>query len=213
MNMATQSAEQALLILRDTGQFQWYVIPFLLIVLYIYAIEIEKKNWNGILAALAFWGMDWINEIWNALVFKANQYAAVWMAPGDTAFLILIGLNIEITMMFAIMGIVSTKMLPPNSDQKIKSIPKWVIFAGINSIACVIVEIILNLSNALIWEYSWWSIQSPWLIWVIGYMPFWLMAYWIYHMKEMKKKVITVSIIWAIIAISLIVFMGILKWI
>ena len=42
--MPTASARQALSILRDAGQFQWHVIPLLLLVLYVYANEIERRN-------------------------------------------------------------------------------------------------------------------------------------------------------------------------
>ena len=101
----TESAAQALSILRDPSLFQWYLIPFLLILIYIYHNEARHKNWNSIFAGLALWGCDWFNEIWNALVFHFTQYAPVWGAPGKTAYLILIGLNIEITMMFLIMGV------------------------------------------------------------------------------------------------------------
>lgn len=100
--MPTQAALQALSILRDASQFQWYVITLLLVVIYIYASEISAKNYRAVFAALAFWGMDWFNEIWNALVFHFTNYAAVWMAPGKTSYLILIGLNIEISMMLCI---------------------------------------------------------------------------------------------------------------
>ena len=72
---------------------------------------------------LAFWGMDWFNEIWNALVFHFSGYAPVWGAPGDTAFLILIGLNIEICFMFAIAGIAFGKLLPADARMKILGIP------------------------------------------------------------------------------------------
>ena len=112
----TEYAQQALAILRDASQFKWYVIPLLAVVFYIYTVEVEKKNWSLVLAGLAFWGMDWFNEIWNALVFHFTDYAPVWGAPGNTAFLILIGLNIEITFMFAVSGIIWTKMLP--ADRK-----------------------------------------------------------------------------------------------
>lgn len=67
--MPTKSAFQALSILRDPSQFQWYVIIFFLIVLYIYFVEVSKKNWSRVFAGLALWGMDWFNEIWNALFF------------------------------------------------------------------------------------------------------------------------------------------------
>ena len=56
--MPTRSAIQALAILRDPSQFQWFVIPFLLIVFYIYFVEIGQKNWSRVLAGLALWGMD-----------------------------------------------------------------------------------------------------------------------------------------------------------
>src|SRR5690625_2288848 len=102
-----ESASRALSILRDPSHFQWYVIPLLLLVLYVYAEQAKAQRWPVILAGLAFWCMDWINEIWNALVFHFTGFAPVWGAPGDTAYLILIGLNIEICMMFAVMGVFS----------------------------------------------------------------------------------------------------------
>ena len=93
----TDAAQSALSILRDPAQFKWYVIPLLALVFYVYTVEVEKKNWSLVLAGLAFWGMDWFNEIWNSLVFHFTGYAPVWGAPGgNTAFLLLIGLNIEI---------------------------------------------------------------------------------------------------------------------
>ena len=58
--MFTDSANRALAILRDGTQFQWYVIPLLAFVFYVYTVEVEKQNWNLVLAGLAFWGMDWL---------------------------------------------------------------------------------------------------------------------------------------------------------
>jgi hypothetical protein len=120
--MPTEYAQQALSNLRDTSGFQWYVIPLLVIVLYIYHDQISRKNYSVVFAGLALWGMDWFNEIWNSLVFHFNGYAPVWAAPGETAYLILIGLNIEICFMFAILGIVTTVMLP-SKDTKILGLP------------------------------------------------------------------------------------------
>ena len=42
----TESASQALSILRDPSQFDWYVIPILVLVIYVYNVEVGKKNWN-----------------------------------------------------------------------------------------------------------------------------------------------------------------------
>ena len=53
--MLTNSALEASKILRDASQFQWYVIPLFALVVYVYSVEIEKKNWNLVFAGLAFW--------------------------------------------------------------------------------------------------------------------------------------------------------------
>ena len=71
----TDFAVQALSRLRDISNFQWYVIPLLSFAFYVYTVEAEKKNWNIILAGLAFWGADWLNEIINSLVLRFTGYA------------------------------------------------------------------------------------------------------------------------------------------
>jgi len=211
--MPTESAQQALAILRDPSQFQWYVIPLFALVVYVYAVEIERQRWDLIFAGLAFWGMDWFNEIWNGLVFHFTQYAPVWGAPGKTAFLILIGLNIEITFMFSISGVVFSKMLPQDKKLKILGIPNRLLFAIGGSIFCVFVEVLLNGANALTWEYPWWNASAPWLIFLIGYLPFFLVSFWVFDMPTLSQKIKTVGSILAFDVVCLVLFMGILKWI
>jgi hypothetical protein len=209
----TQAASEALKILRDGSLFQWYVITLFALAVYVYAAEVERQNWSLVFAGLAFWGMDWFNEIWNGLVFHFTQYAPVWGAPGKTAFLILIGLNIEICFMFAIAGIAFAKMLPAKKRVKILGVPNRLLFAVIGSIFCVIVEILLNSVNALTWDYAWWSTRAPWLIFLIGYLPFFLVSFWVFDMKSLRKKITTVGVIYAVDIISLVLFIGVLKWI
>jgi hypothetical protein len=101
------------------------VIPLLLVVISVYQVQISKKNWSVVLGGLALWECDWFNEIWNGLVFYFTQFAPVWDAPwGDTAYLILIGLNIEIRFMFASMGVAATLALPEGWKIKILGVPK-----------------------------------------------------------------------------------------
>src|SRR3990172_2399467 len=166
--MPTDAAVGALKILSDGSQFQWYVIPCLDFVLYVYAVEVERRNWNLVFAGLALWGMDWFNEIWNGLVFHFTQYAPVWGAPGRTAYLILIGLNIEICFMFAVAGLIVAKTLPRDKGTKILGLPNRLFLAITASVFCVIVELFLNAVDALTWEYSWWNARAPWLIIVFG---------------------------------------------
>jgi hypothetical protein len=209
----TEAAREALSILRDGSQFQWYVIPLFALVVYVYAVEMERRNWNLVFAGLAYWGMDWFNEIWNGLVFHFTQYAPVWGAPGKTAFLILIGLNIEITFMFAIAGIAFGKMLPKDKHMKVLGLPNRLLFAITGAIFCVFVEILLNSVGALTWEYPWWSARAPWLIFLIGYLHFFLVSFWVHDMEKIRSKAIAVGIIFAVDIIALILFGAILRWI
>ncbi len=211
--MPTESALEALKHLRDGSTFQWYVIPLFAFVVYVYAVEIEKKNWSLVFTGLAYWGMDWFNEIWNGLVFHFTQYAPVWGTPGKSAYTILIGLNIEICFMFAIAGIVFAKMLPKDRRLKILGIPNRLFYAIAGSIFTVFVEVLLNAVGALTWEYSWWNANAPWLIFLIGYFYFFLISFWVYDMKGLNKKAKVVGIIYGFDIICLILFGAILKWI
>jgi len=210
--MPTESAQQALSILRDGSQFQWYVIPLFAFVVYVYAVEVERRNWNLFFAGLAFWGMDWFNEIWNSLVFHFTNHAPVWGAPGQTAYLILIGLNIEITFMFAIAGITFGKMLPADWKLKILGIPNRLLFAIVGAAFCVFVEILLNSVGALTWEYPWWSAGAPWLIFLIGYLTFFLVSFWVHDLKTVRSKAIAVGALLSVDILAIIVFGVILNW-
>ena len=208
----TESARQAIAILRDPSQFQWTIVPILVIAIYIYNVEIAKKNWKAVLAGLAFWGMDWFNEIWNALVLHFSGYAPVWGAPGHTSFLILVGLNIEISLMFLMAGIVAVQGLPEDRDARILGIPNRLFLASLWSAFAVVVEMLLHAAGALTWDYSWWNVDAPYLIFLFGYMPFFVVAYWVHDMPTIRRQVLTVAAIYVIDVAALIVF-GVLGWI
>ena len=206
-------ALEALSRLRDGSNFQWYVIPLLAFVFYVYTVEAEKRNWNLVLAGLAFWGADWLNEIINGLVLRGTGYAPIWGEPGPTAYLILVGLNIETMFMFAVAGIIWTKMLHPDKNFKYLGIPnRWAVATG-GTIFSVFVEYLLNSVNALTWDYAWWNRGAPWLILIFGYLWFFVFAFWVFDMKEFKQKIQVVGTLWAVDIIALIVFAGFLKWI
>jgi hypothetical protein len=212
-SMPTEAAVKAQAILRDASAFQWYVIPLFALVVYVYAVEIERRNWNLLFAGLAFWGMDWFNEIWNSLVFHVTNYAPVWGAPGQTAYLILIGLNIEICFMFAIAGITFGKLLLPDKRTRILGIPNRLFIAVTGAAFCVFVEVLLNAIGALSWDYSWWSARAPWLIFLIGYLTFFLVSFWVHDMESIKKKAVVVGTIFAVDLLSILVFGVVLRWI
>src|SRR5919204_1857131 len=105
---ATLEAER---LVRDPHLFKWYAVALLAFVIYAYAVEAERERWDVVAAGLAVWLADWFNEIVNALVLKASGTAPLWAATGPTAYQFLIGLNVEISFMFALAGIVYAKLL------------------------------------------------------------------------------------------------------
>ncbi|MEU1431705.1 hypothetical protein ABZ412_32050 [Nocardia sp. NPDC005746] len=206
----TDHARVALELLRDSSQFKWYVIPLLLVVIYIYATEVERRNWNVLFAGLALWGMDLFNEIWNSLVFHGTGRAPVWAASGPTAYQILIGLNIEICFMFAIMGIAAAKMLPPK-ETRILGLPNRPVLIALNSAAAVGVEVLLNKMGVLTWDWSWWHAGFPFLIWLVGYVPFFAACFFVYDLPTVRAKAIAVGAILGVDALAIATF-GALGW-
>jgi hypothetical protein len=209
----TEASRQALEILRDTSLFQWYVVPLFALAVYVYAVEIERRNWSIVLAGLAFFGMDLFNETWNALVLHFTDRSAVWTTPGDTAYLILVGLTIEISFMFAVAGVAFVKLLPADKNMKILGIPNRWFFAVVNSVFCVFVEVLLNRAGALVWAYPWWNFPNVWLIVLFGYLPFMAVAFWVYDMERIRNKITVVSALYAVDLAAIIFFGVLLGWI
>jgi len=210
--MPTEFAQQAQDILRDHNQFQWYVISLLAIVTYIYSSEMYNKCLNAVFAGLAFWGADSINEIINSIFFHLNGRAPLWATPGDTAYLVLIGLNIEIMFMFSIAGIAWSKVLLPDPATRILGIPNRWFIALAGSAFCVLVEILLNRIDALTWDWPWWSASAPWLIFLVGYLWFFLIAFWVHDMNDIKRQTRVVGTLWGLVAILVLVFGVGLGW-
>jgi hypothetical protein len=209
----TEASRQALANLRDASHVSWYVVPLLALALYVYAVDAERRNWNAVFAGLAFWAMDWLNEIANGLILYATDRSALWTAPGDTAYLILVGLNIEICFMFSIAGIVVTKLLPRDKSLRVLGLPNRLFVGLAMSVFSVIVEIFLNGADMLIWEYSFWGVPHVWLIIVFGYLHFHLVAFWVYDMDDVGRQMRVVGALWAVVIVSLAVFGGALGWI
>ncbi|QLY31575.1 hypothetical protein H0264_04350 [Nocardia huaxiensis] len=206
----TEHARTALDLLRDSSQFKWYAIPLLLLVIYVYATEVERRNWNVLFAGIALWGMDLFNEIWNSLVFHATGRAPVWGATGPTAYQLLIGLNIEICFMFAIMGAAAAKMLPPK-ETRILGLPNRPVLIAVNAAAAVGVEVLLNKAGVLTWDWSWWQPSFPFLIWLIGYVPFFAACFYVHDLPTVRAKATTVGAILGVDAVAIAVF-GALGW-
>ena len=123
MTAVTDFTREAERLLRDPDQFKWYTVTLIAFVLYVYSVEVERRRWDIVLAGVALWLVDWFNEVVNALVLHLSDRAALWTVTGDTSYLILIGLTIEISFMFAVAVVVFAKVLPPDPRTRILGIP------------------------------------------------------------------------------------------
>lgn len=211
--MIAPSAAQAHALVRDASHFQWYVIPLFLLVIHAYGEQVAHKRWSVVLGGLTFWLLDWVNEIWNGLLFHFSGFAPAWGTPGSSAYVILIGLNVEISFMFAIMGLFAMRTLPADRQWRIAGLNNRWVFASANSVLCVLVEVGLNHIGALTWEWSAWGAQAPWLIWLIGYLPFFVVGYWVHDMDSVKRQASVVAGLAGFVALCLGVFAGVLGWI
>lgn len=200
--------DQALAILRKGDNFQWYVIAMLAFVVYVYANEYSRQNWKGIAAGLALYSVHWFYEILNALIQHFSGHA-FWTVPTGTAFLLLIGVGIELSLMFSIAGLVMSKFLPSDPKMKILGIKNRLFFAIVNAAFFSIIEIFLAKTPAFAWVYPWWG-AFP--VFITVYIPFFLAAFYCYDWKP-KTQVTFISVIAGLDVIMMVLFAGILKWI
>lgn len=214
----TEASRRALEGLRDFSTIKWYVVPLLLIVAYVITKEIKESrsggNWDPILAVLVLLGADFFNETWNGWVFHLSERSAVWTTPGDTALRVFVGWNIEIIFGFALFGLVYYHTLLPDRERKILGVPNRWFLAVLFAILAVIIEIVLNIGDHLVWEYSWWKLSwgGVWLIFLVGYFYWFVLINVMLGMKTMKNKLRLVGAIYALPVILNVIGLGILRW-
>jgi len=208
----TDAAREALDILRDGSTFQWSTVTLLGLVVYVYAVEVERRRWDILLAGLGFWFMDWFNELANSAIFHISDRAPLWAVTGDTSYLILIGLNVEISMLFLVSGIAFVKTLPPDRGLRILRVPnRWLLVFAF-SCFCVLVEVFLESTGYFTWEYWWWNTPFVPLIVVFGYMTFFAIAAWIYDMGDDRRRQLRVVGTLAAVDVVLGVVLGLAGW-
>jgi hypothetical protein len=200
--------EQALAILRSGSPFQWHVVTLLALVIYVYLNEISKKNWRGVAAGLALYMVHWLYEIANALIQHLSGHA-LWTVPTGTAFLLLIGVGVEISLMFSIAGLVLTKVLPSDPKARVLGINNRLVFVVANAGLFAIIELFLVRTPTFVWVYPWWG-AAP--VFLLVYVPFFLAAAWGYDAKP-RRGWTFIGGLSAMNAAALVVFAGVLRWI
>jgi len=198
----------ALAILRSGDLFQWYVVTLLALVVYVYANEISKRNWKPVAAGLALYMVHWFVEIVNALIQHFSGHA-LWTVPGGTAFLILVGVGVEISLMFAVAGLALSKLLPQDPQKKILGVNNRLFFAVTNAAIFAIAEILLVKTPVFVWVYPWWG-ATP--VFIAVYIPFFLVSFYCHDWRPRVQRIVLGSMA-LVNAAMLIVFAGVLRWI
>jgi hypothetical protein len=203
-----QATQQALSMLRSGENFQWYVITLFAFVVYIYFNEMSKGNWKGIAAGLSLYMTHWFFEILNALIQHFSGHA-LWTVPTGTAFLLLVGVGVELSLMFSVAGLIFSKLLPADPKTKILGINSRLFFAIFNAAFFSIFEIFLAKTPAFVWVYPWWGSLS---VFITVYLPFFLVSMYSYDWKPKVQKQVIGGLA-AVNVVMLVVFAGILQWI
>lgn len=196
---AMAAADAAKAAVRSVENFDWTFITLLALVLNgVYLVQIQKKNWNGIAAALALYGVHWLYEIANAVICHFSGYALWHVSPESSTFILLVGVSWELSLMFSTAGFM-VHMLPEDKDAKIFGINNRIFGAVAVALFFSVFEIFLASTPAFIWVYKWWGALP---VFITTYIPFFLAAFLIYD-KPRKTQKKFLGIVWGLVAILL----------
>ncbi len=200
--------QQALNILRNGENFQWYLLMGLAFVVYVYTTEMKNNNWKVVAAGFSYYMVHWFVEIVNGLIQHFSGHA-LWTVPSGTSFLLLIGVGAELSLMFMVSGLALSKLLPDDPKMKIFGINNRLLYIVGNAAFYSVFEIFLVRTPAFAWVYSWWG-AFP--VFVSVYIPFFAISVWCHDTQPAMQRIAILSML--IINVSMLtIFAGFLKWI
>lgn len=203
------------IIVRSNQNFNWTFIFILAVVFCVYWDNIKKKNFRAIEAGLALYGVHWLYEIANAIIAKVSGYP-LWAVTNDsTTFILLIGVCWELSMMFALAGIISFNMLPDDPNTRYLAKGKFkgfdCKFVGALSMALLfalfesfLAATSINGVKCFVWVYEWWGVIP---VFITTYVPFFLASNYVPFMKPKARKIFLI-VEWSLVAVLLVVLIA-----
>jgi len=104
--------------------------------------------------------------------------------PTGTAFLLLIGVGIEISLMFSIAGLALSKLLPPDPRAKILGVNSRLLFTIGWAAFFAVFELFLVQTPTFVWVYAWWGALS---VFVLVYIPFFAAAFYVHDWPPSRQ--------------------------
>ena len=195
---------------RSTENFNWTFIFILAVVFYVYWSEIHKKDYSAVFAGLALYGVHWLYEITNAIIGHCSGYPLWSVSNQSTTFILLIGVSWELSMMFALAGIISYKMIPHDHSKHYFSRIGKKQWKGIDCRLVVAIEMSLlfalfesflagTSNHSFIWVYKWWGVLP---VFITTYIPFFLASNYVPDMKPRNRNIFLIAE-WSLVAILL----------
>jgi hypothetical protein len=204
------ASQAALAQLRDPATFNWSPVYLLVLTQYLYVRQLRDKRSDVVAAGLAVWFADWINEILNSALMCWTGKAPLWAETGRTSYQILVGLNAETTLLFLLFGMSYAMLLPKDPRARILGINNRLLINLGLSIACVVVEVVLNRIGVLNWYWPFWNVPYglPVIV-VFGYMWFFLAAAWVHDAPTAASRWRRVATLGGTAALLAVVFGGV----
>jgi len=210
----TQEAAEALDKLRRVSDLNWTILPLAAVLLYVYAREIEEKRYNTLCTCLAFAGCGLLLEMLNGLILHWTGRTALWVAAGESSYLIFVGINIEIILCFSIVWAAAARVLPEDRTTRILGIPNRAYFAATFGFFSMCTEALLNRAGLLVWQWWWfkWPYALPQIL--VFYTLAW---YGLIRFQDselsLKERGKAIGVIYAVLIVAFVVFALILKWV
>lgn len=214
----TEASARALGRVRDLSTLEWYVIPLLAFVFYVWVREIKEArstgNWDAIFAGLTLFGVDFVNETVNGWILNLTQRSALWTVAGPSALVTMVGWNVEIMFMFALSGIVYYHSLGRDRESRILGLPEPWFWAVVYSALCVLVEVVLNRAGIFVWDYRFWNRTAEGLplIFLFGYFHFYVAVILVLRLRSNRTKAAAVGGIYFVAVLMNALALGVLGW-
>lgn len=127
--------------------------------------------------------MEFLWEMFSALVLHFTKHAALWSVKGPTVLSIYTGLNLEIALMFGVAPLVLVRLLPKAHGRRRRyAVP--VLLAGF----FLAVEVILNRAGVLVWTWWFWRWPHVELIFLSYLLPFVVLVF-VYGRVPLRWKI------------------------
>jgi hypothetical protein len=109
--------------------------------------------------------------------------------------------------------VIFAKLLPADRRARILGLPnRWALSIGL-SLVSVGVELLLHADGVFHWYYWWWNVASFPVIVVLGYLTFYVVAFWVHDMAGRRRQ-ITVVVSFASLDVAAgLLFGPVLGWI